>query len=493
MMLIICLLHWNGTLYVATKAIEIGQAYTVDYNIERATVESFIKLYISNLKDYTDDLIDTIVGSLSDLTTENKDSVVNAINELVSTLSDVIDSIGTLSNLNTTAKDNIVNSINEVISNVGTLSNLNTSNKSNIVSAVNEVNSNVGTLFNLNTTNKSSTVAAINEVVKHISDLTGVRRVIIGDSYNVASVVTPTFGSLINDYLGNCINFGYGARGFAAATTFYESFSADLGSISDKENIKEVIVCAGANDVGQTFATLKSAISNFNTLIKTNFANAVLKIGFVGWSRYANDNWNETFRYYKKACDELGICYLNGVEIPLHNTQYLQTGGDSHHPNANGSAALAIAIVNALLSGDAAVDMLQRVTITQSGTHLIPAVAQYLYTGVKNGILSVNCKGIIYGNNGGSEAGVTALPVDTWVTIGTVEDSFLCVLDLENKARTIHALTGLLYDNKTKFAPIEFLIYGGGVVAIKNVSGAAITAAIGGEILPFSVSMPVTD
>lgn len=133
-------LLWQGTLYIVTRDIDIGQAYVVDYNIKRFTVEAFLKSYISNLKNYFENIIgsledletsattdivaainsvltdtSTLIGSLSDLETTDKDSIVDAINELVSSLSDLTDAIGDLDDLETTDKSNIVAAINEVL------------------------------------------------------------------------------------------------------------------------------------------------------------------------------------------------------------------------------------------------------------------------------------------------------------------------------------------------------------------------------------------
>ena len=140
-------LLWQGTLYVVTKDIEIGQAYVDDYNIERATVESFIKLYIGNTLDY----INTLVGDLDDLSTTDKSNIVAAINEIVSS---VITLVGDLDDLATTDKSNLVAAINEVLSTlstkIGDLSELPTSDKSSLVAAIDEVNEKIPNILYVN-------------------------------------------------------------------------------------------------------------------------------------------------------------------------------------------------------------------------------------------------------------------------------------------------------------------------------------------------------
>lgn len=166
-------LLWQGTLYIVTRAIEVGQSYVVGYNIERYTVERFLKEYITNLRTY----VDNTIGDLDDLDTTDKTDVVAAINSL---LSDVSGLIGDLTELETTDKDSIVEAINELVStistitgNIGSLSDLDTYTKTSIVAAINEIVGYLGDLDNLNTTTKTSLVAAINEVLTTLFNTTG--------------------------------------------------------------------------------------------------------------------------------------------------------------------------------------------------------------------------------------------------------------------------------------------------------------------------------
>lgn len=93
-------LIWNNILYRVSQPINVNEAYVVGYNIDRYTVELFIKDYIAALE--------ALIGDLNDLNTTDKDSVVDAINELVAT-------IGALTDLNTTDNSSIVNAINELV------------------------------------------------------------------------------------------------------------------------------------------------------------------------------------------------------------------------------------------------------------------------------------------------------------------------------------------------------------------------------------------
>ena len=220
-------LLWQGTLYIVTRAIEIGQSYVVGYNIDRYTVERFLKEYITNLRSYVDttigDLTDlettvktdvvaainslltdisALIGDLTELETTDKDSVVDAINELVGLISTINTNIGTLSQLDTTAKTSIVAAINEVVGYCGDLDNLNTTTKTSLVAALNEVLltlvNTTGDLDNLHTTNKTNLVAAINEVAgSGINVIDVIKEGAVGNgSTNNATVFTGIFNSL---------------------------------------------------------------------------------------------------------------------------------------------------------------------------------------------------------------------------------------------------------------------------------------------------------
>lgn len=92
-------LLWNSQLYKVIRHIAINEAYVEGYNLDRYSVELFIKDYISNLEN--------IIGALSDLTTSDTDSIVDAINSIITER-------GALSDLTTTDKTSIVDAINEV-------------------------------------------------------------------------------------------------------------------------------------------------------------------------------------------------------------------------------------------------------------------------------------------------------------------------------------------------------------------------------------------
>lgn len=83
---------WNGILYKALVNMPLGTAYSVDGNIERVTVEEYIKDIFTAIANEVQNRIDAdntiianvnnTIGNLNTLTTLDKSSIVNAINSI---------------------------------------------------------------------------------------------------------------------------------------------------------------------------------------------------------------------------------------------------------------------------------------------------------------------------------------------------------------------------------------------------------------------------
>ncbi len=72
-------LLWNGILYKVSQNIAVNEAYVVGYNLDRYTIEQFIREYITTLST----TILNMIGELPDLNTTDKSNLVNAINEVL--------------------------------------------------------------------------------------------------------------------------------------------------------------------------------------------------------------------------------------------------------------------------------------------------------------------------------------------------------------------------------------------------------------------------
>lgn len=191
------------------------------------------------------------------------------------------------------------------------------------------------------------------------------RAILIGDSYSVYRPDTEGIEGWavpLRRLLGlsdqNCPIIQDNGGGFikqGSTGTFLEGLQ-NL-SVTNKNTIKRIVVCGGLNDYDGTVSDIKSAISTFVSYCKTNYPNAKVYIGMIGWDDDEQFTINNQYSRYKvltnvlpayQACNQYGAIYLNGVENIMHNyTLYY----DRSHPNQEMCINLANGIYNALQNG----------------------------------------------------------------------------------------------------------------------------------------------
>lgn len=250
---------------------------------------------------------------------------------------------------------------------------------------IDTINGIIGDIDNLTTTDKSSVVNAINEIVSNIPTIPvnlPKKVLVISDSYT--SVTSTGWDEVFESDRGitdfyNLRGSGYGFS--RSGQQFIDLLTANAGSISDKDKFTDIIVGAGANDVGISLATLKSDISDFKTYCETNYPNAKLHIAFVSWSsnRSTGSSMRNICYHYRNACNSLGIDYLKGVEAAMHNVTFFNIADypDEIHPNQDGNNAIGHSIAQAF-EGHASV-MYQETASFTPNTANVSSATTYLY------------------------------------------------------------------------------------------------------------------
>lgn len=218
-------------------------------------------------------------------------------------------------------------------------------------------------------TNISSLTDRVDEIEETIA--TG-KTIFIGDSYAVGNTRINGVDQIVDgwvEYLKNIMGlssnqyykFCEGGIGFADSGQgghlgFLDLLQSNISSVTEKELVKNVIVCAGYNDANQQFSAIDGAIGNFISYCKTQFPNATIYIGMVG----NNSAKNETGRNFRRAirekvieayttCRAYGGVYLNGVENVMK--YYPNLSEDTIHPTPAGYRILAQCIFQAWKNG----------------------------------------------------------------------------------------------------------------------------------------------
>lgn len=159
---------------------------------------------------------------------------------------------------------------------------------------------------------------------------------------------------------GHYYIFAQGNAGFAKignnSMNFQMTLASHINEITDKNAIKNIIVCGGYNDRSEELSLIIQRIGEFVTYCKQQFPNAQVYIGMIGGNS-ATTYQGATIRenlimkvlHAYQYCNTFGAIYLNGVEKCTHNFYIFNTEGN--HPNESGYKYIAEKIYNAFKNG----------------------------------------------------------------------------------------------------------------------------------------------
>lgn len=196
-----------------------------------------------------------------------------------------------------------------------------------------------------------------------------------GEGYNPDGNVTG-WPTLLKGYLGltddNFFSNSLGGAGFVNGTTFTTLLTQTSNHFND-DDVTNVIVCGGFNDMNVSDTAIINAIYNFKKQVKVIYPNAQIFVGFIGNSTTMSTRGSLTIPRdaYNSACGYNGITYLSGCENALHSDRMF--GSDGVHPNTWGEESIAKAISSALLNGYA--------TVIHAGTKITNVGFKHGFTG----------------------------------------------------------------------------------------------------------------
>lgn len=178
----------------------------------------------------------------------------------------------------------------------------------------------------------------------------------VGDSY--ADGYTPdgnvtAWQTLVKNLLNledsQYVSTHQGGYGFGVSSNFYNLINA----LPNDNNITDVVVGGGYNDLNSTETAITEGIVNCYNLCKTKFPKAKFYVAFIGWSKNGSSitKLANTYRYYKNACmSNPNIIFMDGTQTALHN-YFKYFSSDGIHPNLAGETSIAKAVTQYLLYG----------------------------------------------------------------------------------------------------------------------------------------------
>lgn len=186
--------------------------------------------------------------------------------------------------------------------------------------------------------------------------------IFIGDSYATGegpdSSTTP-WPNIVARYLGLTQNTDYwvGAKGGASwagidgRPSFLSLLQTLEDSITNKNIITNIIVCGGVNDAIGTVSDGLTAQGNFYNYVRTNYPNAKIQIGLIGWGLSASERSSVlqvSFPLYTRSY--IGETLNLGIPL-LRGTGSGDFQSDHIHPTQQGQNILGWCIKSAMLGG----------------------------------------------------------------------------------------------------------------------------------------------
>lgn len=180
--------------------------------------------------------------------------------------------------------------------------------------------------------------------------------IFIGDSYMQG--YSPD-GNISNTFVNQIINnlkitdVKISANGGASFANSNNNFLTLLKNINvtDKNSITNIVVFGGYNDYSWSKTDIITGMTNFFNYAKTNYPNAIISIGYVGFCTDSStyNKRADSVSIYNEVSGQLGGNYLSGCEYILHNTNEMSS--DGIHPNITGHRMLASYCTTALMNG----------------------------------------------------------------------------------------------------------------------------------------------
>lgn len=161
---------------------------------------------------------------------------------------------------------------------------------------------------------------------------------------------------------GHYYIFAQGNAGFAKignnSMNFQMTLASRINEITDKNKIKNIIVCAGYNDWNEETSLIHQRIGEFISYCKQQFPNAQVYLGMIAGNSSDTQQGalvreqliTRVLNAYTR-CTDFGGLYLSGTELFGHN--FFMFNNQGNHPNESGYIRVGRMIYNALKQGKA--------------------------------------------------------------------------------------------------------------------------------------------
>lgn len=266
----------------------------------------------------------------------------------------------------------------------------------------------------------------INEINEDINLINSEKTIIIGDSYALGSNPNnenlTSWAEILKNLMelnnSNCSIFAEAGSGFLRAGTYNHTFlqllQSQINNIANKNKVKNIIICGGYNDNTYSANDIKEAISEFVNYSISNFPNAQIYIGLIGYRREISNDATTTranlaSQVYPAYANNIApnlnkYIYLNGVENILKSNPTSYMYENNSHPNQNGQNALGQGIFQAFKTGEISSYSNNTITITNDNA---TDITSYINSKKNNNIYQITVEFLTVKFSQGSSISIT--------------------------------------------------------------------------------------
>lgn len=220
--------------------------------------------------------------------------------------------------------------------------------------------------------------------------------ILIGDSYGEnpydykGGWTTPfkSFSGLTEGV--NCFTSCVGGTGFVEKGNTGKTFldllkDINIGTVNP-ENVTDILICGGCNDVDTSYNDLNAAILSFRNYCKQHFINANLNISMIGLFKSSNKRkllLSKVLRSYQLAVN-YGMMYIDST-CCLHRYDFI--GVDGIHPTNAGCINIGRNLYNALFIGQGVQLINYNEESLSGGDHITYGGNNKIYGFSNNGVI----------------------------------------------------------------------------------------------------------
>lgn len=196
---------------------------------------------------------------------------------------------------------------------------------------------------------------AVTSAIQTLTKLHQRKFLFVGDSYGDNPAVPTTWGAEVAAALNldssQWDNLCRAAYNWCDLDNLGRKYLREIQEYTgDKYAVTDIVIAAGINDTTATYEQIIAAMQEFSAYAKTNYPNAKIWCGWIGFgvSLMGTNNIYRAYNAYK-SCGKAGMAYMANLICANHDYNHLID--NNFHPDATADQIIGCSIASILAGG----------------------------------------------------------------------------------------------------------------------------------------------